>query len=376
MRILMVFIDMLRSELVFSTQADSQIMKTCRKIGGTLFEACYTPAPDTYRSMGALWSSCYPAENGCDNRCKRPFEWLKKPEETFLEYLLSSGYIFNSYVGAWEGKNVGLFPNVYTKYPFNFSTGKFIKEYTKEIFLGNDSFTFLNLEDLHFILDDKSYTLKAYKEGEKKICDLIDSFFEIFPVEQFDEIIFFSDHGFRFWNEKGGYSLDKRRTNIFLFWHEKNDASLKIDRKLRSIMDIYPTLLNKCGIYYSKSNIRGKDLFGEEYHNELLLEDHTSFYATILDSVNCWGVVTNAGIQFCNSDLVWNDGMIHSELQNLLLENGTGYKMLSEFIDRERKLYNVDEPKNIGKYTSDGEKRVTEKINGIERFLGKIKNIL
>lgn len=56
-------------------------------------------------------------------------------------------------------------------------------------------------------------------------------------------------------------------------------------------MDIYPTLLNKCGIYYSKSNIRGKDLFGEEYHNELLLEDHTSFYATILDSVNCWGVV-------------------------------------------------------------------------------------
>lgn len=168
MRILMVFIDMLRSELVFSTQADSQIMKTCRKIGGTLFEACYTPAPDTYRSMGALWSSCYPAENGCDNRCKRPFEWLKKPEETFLEYLLSSGYIFNSYVGAWEGKNVGLFPNVYTKYPFNFSTGKFIKEYTKEIFWGNDSFTFLNLEDLHFILDDKSYTLKAYKEGEKK----------------------------------------------------------------------------------------------------------------------------------------------------------------------------------------------------------------
>ena len=373
MRILMVFIDMLRSELVFSTQADSQIMKTCRKIGGTLFEACYTPAPDTYRSMGALWSSCYPAENGCDNRCKRPFEWLKKPEETFLEYLLSSGYIFNSYVGAWEGNNVGLFPNVYTKYPFNFSTGKFIKEYTKEIFLGNDSFTFLNLEDLHFILDDKSYTLKAYKEGEKKICDLIDSFFEIFPVEQFDEIIFFSDHGFRFWNEKGGYSLDKRRTNIFLFWHEKNDASLKIDRKLRSIMDIYPTLLNKCGIYYSKSNIRGKDLFGEEYHNELLLEDHTSFYATILDSVNCWGVVTNAGIQFCNSDLVWNDGLIHSELQNLLLENGTGYKMLSEFIDRERKLYNVDEPKNIGKYTSDGEKRVTD---GIERFLGKIKNIL
>ena len=88
MRILMVFIDMLRSELVFSTQADSQIMKTCRKIGGTLFEACYTPAPDTYRSMGALWSSCYPAENGCDNRCKRPFEWLKKPEETFLEYLI------------------------------------------------------------------------------------------------------------------------------------------------------------------------------------------------------------------------------------------------------------------------------------------------
>ena len=50
MRILMVFIDMLRSELVFSTQADSQIMKTCRKIGGTLFEACYTPAPDMCNS--------------------------------------------------------------------------------------------------------------------------------------------------------------------------------------------------------------------------------------------------------------------------------------------------------------------------------------
>ncbi|UJF33216.1 hypothetical protein [Paenibacillus hexagrammi] len=59
MKILSVFIDMLRPNLmnVHNHEVpEHELDRFFRQLGGTLYTNCYTPAPDTARSMACFWS--------------------------------------------------------------------------------------------------------------------------------------------------------------------------------------------------------------------------------------------------------------------------------------------------------------------------------
>ena len=46
-------------------------------LGGTILTNCYTPAPDTPRSIACLQSGLLPYLNGCDSRVKWPRYFMK-----------------------------------------------------------------------------------------------------------------------------------------------------------------------------------------------------------------------------------------------------------------------------------------------------------
>lgn len=74
MKILFVFTDMLRPNLLKSYNSKIKnkgpLDDFIESFGGTLFKNCYTPAPDTPRSLGCLHSGLYPNKNGCDTRIR------------------------------------------------------------------------------------------------------------------------------------------------------------------------------------------------------------------------------------------------------------------------------------------------------------------
>ena len=56
-----------------------------QKLGGSCFVNCYTPAPDTPRSISCLYTGQRPAVNGCETRLQWPYYYLKKNNKTIFD---------------------------------------------------------------------------------------------------------------------------------------------------------------------------------------------------------------------------------------------------------------------------------------------------
>lgn len=372
MKILVIFIDMLRNGVVSKKESNdgkTRIWDICCKMGGICYDSCYTTAPDTYRSLGSFWSSKYPKANGVDNRNKKEADFLKYPQDTMLGKLIDNGYEFNAFLGAW-GEKIGIIPNVYDARRDNLSTGKFLREWLDTVEIGKKSFTFINLEDLHFILNDEGATEKNYIKGEDKIVKLLSLVFDYLSPAQFDDIILFSDHGFHYVTENRGNALDQRRSNIFLFWHRKDDEKITIDKKLCSIMDIYPTILNECKLDVP-SNIEGIPLESEECHEYLLLEDHGYFYAGYIQPICEWAVIDGEGMHFIREDNTWKNKNGESEklekYTKILLEKATGFNEYYE-IYKKNEEYGDEILWKMQKYFSDGEMRTIKTYSSMEKL--------
>ena len=79
------------------------------ELGGTLYSNCYSPAPDTPRSMAAFYSGKLPFENGCDSRVKWPKKFLNDDNDTFFKKFLENDYKLTFFSNPNERKT-GLFP--------------------------------------------------------------------------------------------------------------------------------------------------------------------------------------------------------------------------------------------------------------------------
>lgn len=383
MKILTVFLDMLRNEQVYNEEAgwENMILRDFfLEIGGTLFSSCYTPAPDSYRSLACFWQSQYPLENGCNSRTMKTYDYLKFPKNTFLAKMKHKGYQFNCFGGAWNNDKIGFLPAIYDPLTDNMSTGKFLREYLQTVKLEKDSFTFINLEDLHFIIEDEYADHEAFLHGTQKLVNLMKMIFINFSIKEFDEIIFFSDHGFRYYYEQGGFLLDKRRSNIFLFWHHRGDKNFNIDTELRSIMDIYPTILNRCEISFDQEKIEGRDLFLTNGHKFLMLEEHRDYYSKLLDPICRWAVIDNKKqFYFVDETIMWmqendgdNDFTKRVFYENQLSCKMTNFREIKEMNEKQKEYKNDAVNINMIDFYSDGTARKRHPLTIPKRIKRKL----
>ena len=73
MKILMIFVDMLRAinQNVCNDEVPwNRLDDALSKFGGIVYSNCYSPAPDTPRGLASIWTGTYPKVNGCDTRSK------------------------------------------------------------------------------------------------------------------------------------------------------------------------------------------------------------------------------------------------------------------------------------------------------------------
>ena len=382
MKILVIFIDMLRMEQVFTPKEgwkNKDLENMLEEMGGTLFSSCYTPGPDSYRSLGCFWSSKYPRDNGCIRRSTKTYDFLKNPELTWMGHLKKAGYCFNSYVGNYRNSHIPMFPNAYDKEVDNLSTGMFLNEWLPSLDIKDNSFTFISFSDLHDYLYDNYVTRKSFKKGVRFVTEMIQQFVKMFPLDMFDETIIFSDHGFRFFFEENEYLLDERRSRIFLFWHHKNESTLRVDNTLRSIMDIYPTLLDLCSIAYDEDKIMGRNLFSTDGHEFLLFEEHAGYYSRFLEPICQWAVVDNKNqFVFINDKMEWCDRKgrpIHEKYRikynDSLEQYMTNYKELRYMIKCDEQ-YKINENKmELADFYTDGRKREKKKLSLLNRIKRK-----
>lgn len=335
MKILSIFIDMLSAEKMNVSNPAATITnmdKLLEKIGGTVYTKSYTPAPDTPRSSACMWTGLYPKENHCNCRIKWPKEDINESVDNIWKVLRDKKYKINIFIDKYS-LELGLIP-LYGEE--NIFWGA-LSDWYDEIVIEEDSYTFVYLQDLHMILDESHYSEKGFVEGELFQTQIIEDIINHFGVDSFDYIMMYSDHGFKQSDCMEEHIIIKPRVKTFMFLRRKNQEKLVVDEKLRSNLDIMPTV---CQIIGHKINNRidGISLLNNEGHKYVLIEDMGDFSVEINQTIEHWGVVLpDESLHRIDCDGVWQN------------ENGQ-YFFEEEKYKRLLYFYMTDVEKNMHMY--------------------------
>jgi len=377
MKIAMVFIDMLRPNLLNLYNNKIKVFdidKQIRDWGGTLYPNCYTPSPDTARSIACFWTGLNPNKNGCDERIKWPHYFLHTSQKHMLDLLHDNHYQMNFFINK-NKINTGLLPCGYNEIGYH-NKSLDLKLFLDGVSDVENSFTFIDLSDLHWSIDDYGCHYKGIINGYNKVGNALRIISENLDITALDYYFIFSDHGFKTSNEQKRESkyllLNDARTNIFMYLRKKGDINLVQESKLCSITDVFPTIaeiLNTNNI-----EVDGISLFNNKNsHNHIIAEDHFQFTPQINQNLDIWAVIRKQGKYFrtLNNHYYENKASFSEtdkELDALILANS---KQFGKQINQNRIINNYLNLKRDKTLYSDGSRRIQINKNIFKRLINK-----
>ena len=330
-----------------------------RKTGGTLFTNCFTPSPDTPRSLGCFWSGQTPWRNGCDSKLKYPRYFLKTP--SFLDLLHERDYELNFFSPPLH-LDLGILPDGYVE-KGRHNQDMDLKKYLSETTFSDNSFTFISLPDFHWALDDLINTMRGVEQGLYVLADCLEIIVSAPVFECFDYVLIFSDHGCKidsqFRTEEKYQLMNRDRTNIFMYLREKGQAELIYNDKLCSIVDIYPTICDILKIPYVADC--GYSLRSPHSHDYIIAEDSGTFTAEVRENMSLWAVIRQNGFYFRDLERRYfyeNESTFDlppEHLDELIAENST---IFHKYLKAERVLSLYKNMNNYAGPYSNGDARV------------------
>lgn len=307
MKILFLFCDMVRPGVLdFNNSKNKSFEGLLKSMGGTYYSNCFSHGPDTGRSMGCYWSGFTPPDNGCDTRAKYPKFYLNKT--SFLDILTELKYDLYFFTNPNE-KVLGCLPPKYDeigKHNIDLDLDKFVES----IDLSKDNiFAHIALTDFHWALDDYGANEIGVANGLRILYESISNIFKIIPSDVFDYIFVFSDHGFKFQKEYDTedkiYMLNRDRSNVLMFIHEKGKNHFGYNDKLCSLVDVYPTIM---GMINHPYNGYGNSLFSDKEPAYIIADEHGSFLPEASQKIEYWALIKKDVIylrsyyEYCRDD--------------------------------------------------------------------------
>ena len=294
MKILLVFIDMIRVDhlsLYNDNMEKTSLDLFFENLGGTILTNCYTPAPDTPRSIACLQSGLLPYLNGCDSRVKWPRYFMKPNIETIFDIAVGLGYKVNL-CATKSDIETGLFK---FKENENVSIFTTIEDFTDTVHLSENTLSLIAIDDYHSAIDDYGGTSLGIKEGQKVILYSSNNFLTPDVINKYDYSFFFSDHGHALQSEivmqKNKLELlNDGRTKLFMFYHNINNKKIVKDSRLASILDLYASIVDLIG---SGDFRQGFSFFRDSQRDILHIEDHADFRVSPEQVVSQWRVISD-----------------------------------------------------------------------------------
>lgn len=310
MKVLNLFFDMIRPEFVVNGQAGQCLFDFLEDVGGELYNNCYTPAPDTTRSIACYWSGVEPKKNSCDVREKWPKYYLNQRFSNLIQSLKKNEIQFNFFHEPNEVE-VGILPR-------NAAESDIFRNYDLKEFISTckplkNSFTYIGIQDFHISFNSHGYDDWGVCKAFDDLAPTLILLKEFIKNNNFDHIFIFSDHGFLTDEERlnpGNY-LSKKRNQILLFHHaaaEKKRKSLRINNKFCSIMALRPSVEE---LFEITSTCDDYAIWSPKVRNDIYVEDHHSYQPCVNHSFEYWGVIKKSGkFVSCTLNDVYIDGLI------------------------------------------------------------------
>jgi hypothetical protein len=365
MRVLTIFIDMIRANRLSTfngnIKIDTLLDAAFKELGGTIYNNCFTPGPDTPRGMSSYYTGIAPYKNGCNTRLKWPEYFLDKKLNTVFDLFIDEDYKIDIFSSPKE-RDTGLFPEHISQMNFHNSDLN-LEKYLSNIVLKDKHFVFISIPDYHWAFDDYGYSV----DGEKKAYNITKSVWDIvfknLNKDNFDHIFIFSDHGFKFNAERKfeqkALMLNEDRTNNILIHRVKKQNKLEKNGKLCSLTDLYATYED----ILNKDISKGISLFSKKEHDFIVLEDHMNFEPSVNQNIELWAVVTRNSIYIRELDKAI---LIDRETRNI--SNGVIEKHDNILKNNSSFFIYIDEYEKIFRYRKNifdkslymnGKKRIT-----------------
>lgn len=294
MKVLVVFIDMTRVDhlsLFNNKLDDTPIDRFLKGLGGVLYTKCYSPSPDTPRSLACMQTGLYPYHNGCDTRIKWPKFFVKDEITTIWDHAVSLGYRVNLCCNKHE-VDTGFFKyipddNIHEYYD--------PESFVKEGDFCDNSLSFIGIPDVHEAVNDWGATDSALRRGYAIVGNYFQRYLTSHFIEQFNYVFFFSDHGLAMESERIKYKskldlLDDGRNNLLMFCHKKGTKGIITDNRLSTIMDLYASIEEIIG---GKDFRHGISFFCDKKRKMLHIEDHSDFSVRPDIMISLWRVLSD-----------------------------------------------------------------------------------
>jgi arylsulfatase A-like enzyme len=331
MKILFIFWDMARVDLLNTYSKNNKktsIDDFLNKIGGTLYTKCYTPAPDTPRSLACMQTGLYPSKNGCDSRIKWPKFFLNKVPTIFD--LINKQNFEQLFYMTKIHHDVGPFKKDCEEYGKLYHDNKlFINDVNDNLKTDKNLFTYISLQDYHWAIDDYGSNKRGVKKGQDQVVSYTNNFFKNVDIDAFDCIVTFSDHGHKMGhellNENKLELLNGNRTQILMHIRMKNQMNLIVNNKLCSILDVYATLVDILKIKEDYLT-DGISLLSKKEHENIVIEDHSNFDVSPFQGLSQWAYRKKNSLYMTNLE------------EDLYIKNGDIQKLN---IDHKKRLVNA-----------------------------------
>ena len=293
MKILMIFIDMLRAvnQNVSNSKAPhNRLDDALEKFGGIVFSNCYSPAPDTPRGLASIWTGSYPKINGCDQRIKYPRFFLNDNLDNLWKLFKRTNLELNLFMPK-VCLELGEMPKNFDFEKTTLFDDNDLINFCDSVQIKDNSVTYVTLNDYHAIIDDTRAKLSGLAHLYDVVGREVDLIYSKLIENNFDIVVIFSDHGCLLEGDAGGLGSRGRIKTYLQIW-VKNIGVDKIirDDRLCSCMDLFPTmayLLN--GFVLNRTD--GLNLFKTSGHDFLILEDYLNFSATLIQVLGWYAVI-------------------------------------------------------------------------------------
>lgn len=334
MRVLTIFIDMIRANRLQTfnpeIQEETPLDTAFKELGGTIYTNCFTPGPDTPRGMASYYTGLPPYLNGCTTRLKWPEFFLDTTLSTVFDLFLEEGYKLDIFSSPNEKKN-GFLPEHISKMDIH-NNDYDLDGYLSNISLAEKHHIFISLPDYHWAFDDYGYSHAGEKKAYVETRASYDVIFKHLNKDDFDHIIIFSDHGFKFLSEYKMdpciYMLNEDRTNSIMLYRTKDTQALTCNHKLCALTDLYGTY----EMLLCKPVTRGISLLDKREHAYVVIEDHISFLPQVNQNIELWALVKRDEVYIRTlSEAVVIDRKSREEQHDIIEEYDSLLKLDSSF---------------------------------------------
>lgn len=265
--------------------------KILEDLGGTIYSRCYSPAPDTPRSLACMQTGLMPYLNGCNTRIKWPRYFIKEGIDTIWDIAANKGYTINL-CARQHYIDTGMFRFKKHSHINVFNTfDKFVSSASFE----DNSLSFIGTPDIHLAVDDMGGTEKALRDGFRKVSLMFNRYLTEDFIEKFDFTFVFSDHGLQMESERRHQRskldlLDDGRNRLLMFMHHKGDTGIKKDDRLASMVDLFATIIQLLQV---DKNNQGFSFLEKPMRKITHIEDHTDFLVSPEVMIKQWRVITD-----------------------------------------------------------------------------------